>query len=95
VLYAWVRPEKTQSSVARGLGFGSAFFLIVDEGLNTVLGFTPPPQEFPWQAHARGAVAHLAYGVVCEGVLRGFSSIETVLGSSLEEYLEASSIKAA
>ena len=69
VLYAWLRPKKSKVNIGQGLRFGAAFFFLVDEGLNTVLGFTPPPQKFPWQAHARGAAAHLAYGLVSEGVL--------------------------
>lgn len=48
--------------VKAGLAVAIAMSVIVDEGLNTVLGLTPPPREFPWQAHARGAAAHAVYG---------------------------------
>jgi len=30
-----------------------AFFLLVDEAAQAALGFAAPPQEFPWQTHAR------------------------------------------
>lgn len=50
----------------RGIAFGLAFWLLVDEAGNTALGLTPPPQEFPWQAHTRGLAGHLVFGVVTE-----------------------------
>jgi hypothetical protein len=38
--------------------------VFADEGLNTLLGLTPPPKAFPWQAHTRGFAAHAVYGIV-------------------------------
>lgn len=50
----------------RGLPAGVTVALVmsasVDEGLNYLLGLTAPPASWPWQAHARGIFAHLAYG---------------------------------
>jgi hypothetical protein len=43
---------------------GLALFLVQDEGLNALLGLSGPPRRYPWQAHARGLVAHVVYGVV-------------------------------
>jgi len=40
-----------------------------DEVLNTVTGLGARPQRYPWQAHARGLVAHIVYGVATELVL--------------------------
>ena len=37
--------------------------------MNPVLGLTPGPMAFPWQAHARGLAGHLAYGVTSNAVL--------------------------
>lgn len=37
--------------------------LFVDQGMNTALGLTAPPRAWPWQAHARGVVAHAVYGL--------------------------------
>jgi uncharacterized membrane protein YagU involved in acid resistance len=48
-------------SKAAGLPYAIVFSLIVDEGLNTALKVTPPPQEFPIEAHVRGLAAHVAY----------------------------------
>ena len=39
-----------------------AMEIFVDEGLNTTLGLTAPPRQWPWQAHARGFAAHAVYG---------------------------------
>jgi hypothetical protein len=53
-----------------GLLFGALFFVLFDEIVNVVLGFTPGPRSFPWQAHARGLVGHLVYGAVTDAELR-------------------------
>ena len=54
----------------RGIAFGLAFWLLVDEAGNTALGLTPPPQAFPWETHARGVAGHLVFGVVTEAVFQ-------------------------
>ena len=68
--YAWFRRQWPQTAAGFGLGYGMAFFLTMDELVNPVMGFTPGPQAFPWQAHARGAAGHGVFGVVAEGTLR-------------------------
>ena len=55
---------------AAGLPFALAFTLIGDEFMNTAMGLTPPPQEFPKEAHIRGTVAHYAYTAAADGVYR-------------------------
>ena len=40
----------------------------MDEAALTLLGLTPPPQEFPWQTHLRGAVGHVVLGGAIEAV---------------------------
>lgn len=55
-----------------GLAFGAAFFLIGDELMMPLLRLTPGPRAFSWKVHARGAAAHLAYGVAAEGAARLF-----------------------
>jgi hypothetical protein len=54
----------------RGLAFGMAFFLVVDEILVPALALTPGPRAFPWKVHARGAAAHVAYGIAAESSAR-------------------------
>jgi hypothetical protein len=46
-----------------GLAVATAMEVVVDQGMNTALRLTPPPNVWPWQAHARGVVAHAIYGV--------------------------------
>ncbi len=53
-----------------GLVFGTVFFLVVDELVVPATGLTPGPRAFSWKVHARGAAAHLAYGVAAETTAR-------------------------
>lgn len=41
--------------------------------MNILSGFGAKPQAYPWQAHARGLIAHLVYGAVLEGTLRALN----------------------
>lgn len=52
-----------------GAGFGLGLFLVQDEGLNQVMGISAKQQDYPWQAHARGLIAHLTLGLVTDAVL--------------------------
>jgi uncharacterized membrane protein YagU involved in acid resistance len=69
-LYGALHDRVPALSKASGLPFGVAFSLVVDEGLNTALKLTPPPREFPIDAHVRGLVAHLAYAATADRVFR-------------------------
>ncbi|MFC7543949.1 hypothetical protein ACFQU2_37100 [Siccirubricoccus deserti] len=53
----------------RGLLYGLSLFLVHDELLNAATGLSADPRRYPWQAHARGLVAHLVYGAVTDAVL--------------------------
>ncbi len=35
---------------------------LIGQGMNYLLRLTAPPGRWPWQAHARGVAAHIAYG---------------------------------
>ncbi|HET9984406.1 MAG TPA: DUF1440 domain-containing protein [Longimicrobiales bacterium] len=67
--YGALRRRVPGLDAGQGAAFGTAFFLLVDEGANTALRLAPPPTAFPWQAHARGLAGHLVYGLVAETVL--------------------------
>lgn len=67
--YGVLRDRLPASGIARGLLFGTAFWLLIDEGANTALGLTPGPTKFPWQAHARGLAGHLVFGAVTDAAL--------------------------
>jgi len=57
-----------------GLAFGAAFFAIADELMMPLLGLTPGPRKFSWKVHARGAIAHVFYGVAAETATRVLES---------------------
>jgi hypothetical protein len=69
VLYALVRDRLPLSGVPRGLMFGLGLFAVQDEALNAASGLGAKPNDYPWQAHARGLLSHLAYGVATELML--------------------------
>lgn len=46
------------------LATGLSLFVIVDEGLNPIIGSSAPPQAYPLSTHLRGLVGHLVYGAV-------------------------------
>jgi hypothetical protein len=73
--YLLLRRALPKIGFGLGLGFGLAFFLFADELMIYVAGLTPGPTRFSWKAHARGAVAHIAYGVVAELTARSFEMI--------------------
>jgi hypothetical protein len=61
-----------------GLGFGAGFFLLVDELLTPLQKLSPGPRAFSWKVHARGAAAHIAYGVAAEATARLLDRTATV-----------------
>jgi hypothetical protein len=69
VLYSVLRHRVPAVTAGRGSLFGLGFFLIEDEGLNALTGLSAPQGAYPWQAHARGLVAHVVYGLVLDAAL--------------------------
>lgn len=65
-LYGAIRNRARGLGPGSGLAYGVAFFLMVDEGAQSLLGLTPPPDRFPWQTHARGLAGHLVLGAALE-----------------------------
>ncbi|MGH7664010.1 MAG: DUF1440 domain-containing protein [Gemmatimonadaceae bacterium] len=68
-LYGVLRPRLESAALARGLAFGTAFWLLMDETVTPAIGLTPGPAAFPWQTHARGLAGHLAFGAVADTAL--------------------------
>ena len=64
--YLALRRAFPRVRMGRGLAFGAAFFLVVDELLTPLLKLSPGRRAFSWKVHARGAAAHVAYGVAAE-----------------------------
>jgi len=65
-MYALNRDKVPVSGATRGLLYGLGLFVLQDEALNAATGLSAKPQRYPWQAHARGLVAHLVYGLATE-----------------------------
>jgi hypothetical protein len=72
--YVAARKRSNKVGLGRGLLFGTAFFLLVDELMMPVLRWSPGPAKFGWKVHARGAISHLAYGVAAETAYRALES---------------------
>jgi hypothetical protein len=68
-LYGALRHKVPGLDAGRGTAFGVGLLLLQDEGLNALMGNAAKPTEYPWQAHARGLIAHLVYGLVLDTVL--------------------------
>ena len=63
MLYAAVRERGLHFAADRGLLYGFLIFILWDEALSAAVGVAGPPAQYPWQAHLRGLVGHLALGV--------------------------------
>jgi hypothetical protein len=68
-LYGALRDRFPVLGTGRGTLYGLGLFLLQDEVVNAASGLSAKPTDYPWQAHARGLVTHLVYGVVTDTVL--------------------------
>jgi uncharacterized membrane protein YagU involved in acid resistance len=62
ILYAALRQRDLRFSADRGLLSGFLIFALWDEVLAAATRIAGPPQAYPWQAHLRGLLGHLALG---------------------------------
>jgi hypothetical protein len=69
-LYGAVQDRAPALGTGRGALFGLGLFLIQDELVNAATRLSARPRQYPWQAHARGVIAHIVYGVVTDTLLR-------------------------
>ena len=74
-LHAVVRREAPIMQAGNGALYGFALYVINDELVAPALGLASEPTEYPWQAHARGAITHTVLGVVTESLLRLFDRV--------------------
>lgn len=74
-VYGLLRGRVPGADAGAGLLFGTAFWLVIDEGVNYALRLTPGPASFPWQTHARGLAGHLVCGVTTQTTLRAADAI--------------------
>jgi uncharacterized membrane protein YagU involved in acid resistance len=68
-VYGALHDRVPGADAAGGLLFGTAFWLVIDEAANPLLGLTKGPTAFPWQTHARGLAGHLVFGLTANAVL--------------------------
>lgn len=64
---AEIYPDVT---IGAGMPFGTAVWLVVDEGAVPVLGLSKPPLEYPASTHVYALASHLVYGLSTEVVRR-------------------------
>jgi hypothetical protein len=69
-LYGAAAEAMPELATGKGLPFGAAFWLVVDETAVPVLGLSKPPTEYPVSTHAYALVSHLVYGLTAEIVRR-------------------------
>lgn len=69
-IYSVLQDRVPYIDAARGALWGVTLFVAQDEVLNAATGLSGKPQNYPWQAHGRGLVAHLVYGVVTDTAIR-------------------------
>jgi putative membrane protein len=58
------------TTVAEGLPFGAAVWLVADEGVVPALGLSRKSNEYPASVHAYAFASHLVYGLTTELVRR-------------------------
>jgi hypothetical protein len=69
-LYGVLHERVPMIGTGRGLLWGLGLFLVQDEMVNAALGLSGRLGQYPWQDHARGLIAHLAYGIALDAGVR-------------------------
>ena len=69
-LYATARRAWPSLGAGCGALYGLGLFVVMDETAAPLTGIASAPARYPWQAHARGLVAHLVLGMTTEILLR-------------------------
>jgi uncharacterized membrane protein YagU involved in acid resistance len=66
-LYVLLRRKTHMTPVGAGLASGTAMWVVADEGMTPLFGFSAPNKAYPLVTHLRGFVAHLAFGLAVAG----------------------------
>lgn len=74
-VYAIARRPRPRLRTGYGALYGLGLFTIMDETAAPLTGIASEPSRYPWQAHARGLVAHLVLGITTEILLRATDHI--------------------
>ena len=65
-LYGALAEVSPAVTMAAGLPFGAAFWLLADEITVPALGLSKGPTEYPISTHAYALASHLVYGITAE-----------------------------
>jgi hypothetical protein len=74
-LYGALAEVSPQVTVAAGLPFGAAFWLIADEVTVPLLGLSKGPTEYPVSTHVYSLASHLVYGMTAEFTRRALRQV--------------------
>lgn len=69
-VYAAARRNRPRLRTGCGALYGLGLFVVMDETAAPLTGIASGTRSYPWQAHARGLVAHLVLGITTETLLR-------------------------
>lgn len=69
-IYGAMAEVMPAATVAEGLPFGAAVWLLADEAIVPAAGLSRKPNEYPASIHAYAFASHLVYGVATELVRR-------------------------
>jgi putative membrane protein len=69
-IYGAVAEVVPKVTVAEGLPFGTAVWLVADEAVVPALGLSKPASEYPLSIHVYAFASHLVYGLTTEIVRR-------------------------
>jgi putative membrane protein len=69
-IYGAVAEVMPSATVAQGMPFGAAVWLIADEAIVPAAGLSRKPNEYPASIHAYAFTSHLVYGLTTEIVRR-------------------------
>ncbi len=69
-LYGAAAEAMPEVASGKGLAFGAAFWLVVDETAVPVLGLSKPPTAYPVSTHVYALASHLVFGLTAEFVRR-------------------------
>ena len=67
-LAVWLM-RRGKHPLTAGLATGLGLWVLLDEALNPIMGFSKPAPEYPIESHARGFVGHAVYGAALGGLL--------------------------
>jgi hypothetical protein len=68
-VYMVARRRFGMTPFGAGTATGLSMAVLVDEIGNPLLGFTPPPQNYPLVSHLRGLAGHLVYGLAVAAIV--------------------------